>query len=101
MIRRRAWWSAWKLFFATVLGITHRVAARVSKSLRQLFLKRFLKMLESGIDPATVRFEVGNCPYSTTVNVRAKHGERRPINGFRQAMALQRFKNAKPAGELW
>ena len=34
-------------------------------------------------------------------NVRAKHGERRPINGFRQAMALQRFKNAKPAGELW
>ena len=34
-------------------------------------------------------------------DVRAKHGERRPINGFRQAMALQRFKNAKPAGELW
>ena len=48
-----------KIFFATVLGITHRVAARVSKSFCQLFLKRFLKMPESGIDPATVRFEVG------------------------------------------
>ena len=47
-----------KIFFATVLGITHRVEARVSKSLCQLFLKRFLKMPESGIDPATVRFEV-------------------------------------------
>ena len=30
----------------------------------QLFLKRFLKMPESGIDPATVRFEVEQCPYS-------------------------------------
>ena len=26
-------------------------------------MKRFLKMPESGIDPATVRFEVGKCPY--------------------------------------
>ena len=38
MMRRRAWWSALKIFFATVLGITHRVAARVSKSFCQLFL---------------------------------------------------------------
>ena len=59
MFRRRAWWSALKILFATVLGITHRVAARVSKTLRKLFFKRFLKMLESGIDPATSRFEVG------------------------------------------
>ena len=65
LMRRRAWWSALKIFFATVLGITHRGAARVSKSLCQLFyvifnfklLKHFLKMLESGIDPATVLFE--------------------------------------------
>ena len=53
-MRRRAWWSALKIFFATVLGITHRVAARVSKSFCQLFLKRFLKMLESGIDPERI-----------------------------------------------
>ena len=58
LMRRRAWWGDLKIFFATLLGIMHRVAGRVSVSLRQLFLKRFLKMPESGTDPATVRFEV-------------------------------------------
>ena len=58
LIRRRAWWADLKIFFATMLGIMHRVARRVSVSFCQLFLKRFLKMPESGTDPATVRFEV-------------------------------------------
>ena len=40
-----------KIFFATLLGIMHRVAGRVSVSLCQLFLKRFSKMLESGLEP--------------------------------------------------
>ena len=40
-----------KFFFATMFGIMHRVAGRVSVSFRQLFLKRFSKMLESGLEP--------------------------------------------------
>ena len=67
LIHRRAWWSGLEIIFATVLGITHRVAARVSKALCQLSLKRFLKMLESGIDPATVRFEVENARIGTNI----------------------------------
>ena len=43
LIRRRAWWADLKIFFATMLGIMHRVAGRVSVSFCQLFLKRFLK----------------------------------------------------------
>ena len=51
LMRRRAWWSDSKIFFATIFGIMHRVAGRVSESLPQLFLKRFSKMLESGLEP--------------------------------------------------
>ena len=51
LMRRRAWWGDLKIFFATLLGIMHRVAGRVSVSLRQLFLKRFLKIMESGLEP--------------------------------------------------
>ena len=51
LIRRRAWWADLKIFFATMLAIMHRVAGRVSVSLRQLFLKRFLKIMESGLEP--------------------------------------------------
>ena len=50
-IRRRAWWADLKMFFATLFGIMHRVAGRVSVSLCQIFLKRFSKMLESGLEP--------------------------------------------------
>ena len=42
-IRRRAWWADLKMFFATLFGIMHRVAGRVSVSLCQIFLKRFSK----------------------------------------------------------
>ena len=51
LMRRRAWWADLKIFFATWLGIMHRVAGRVSVSFSQLFLKRFSKMLESGLEP--------------------------------------------------
>ena len=50
LMRRRAWWADLKIFFATLLGIMYRVAGRVSVSLRQLFLKRFLKIMESGLE---------------------------------------------------
>ena len=40
-----------KIFFATLLGIMHRVARRVSVSFCQLFLKRFSKNMESGLEP--------------------------------------------------
>ena len=50
-MRRRAWWGDLKIFFATLLGVMHRVAGRVSESLCQLFLKRFSKMIESGLEP--------------------------------------------------
>ena len=51
LMRRRAWWADLKIFFATRLGIMHRAAGRVSVSCCQLFLKRFLKMVESGLEP--------------------------------------------------
>ena len=51
LMRRRAWWADLKFFFATLFGIMHSVAGRVSVSFCQLFLKRFSKMLESGLEP--------------------------------------------------
>ena len=105
-MRRRAWWSALKIFFATVLGITHRVAARVSKSLRQLFLKRFFLMLESGIDPATVRFEVGkkvntvNIVYLFGSSCHSPRNYRAPIQTWEQGTrrALQERRAAEGGG---
>ena len=51
LIRRLAWWGDLKIFFATRRGSMHCVAGRVSESLCQLFLKRFSKMIESGLEP--------------------------------------------------
>ena len=57
LTRRRACCSDFGIFFATVLGIMHRIAGRVSRSLRQLFLKRFSKMSASGIEHMSVQRE--------------------------------------------
>ena len=51
VMRRRACSADLRIVFAALLGIMHCVAERVSVSLRQLFLKRFSKMLESGLEP--------------------------------------------------
>ena len=74
-MRRVAYRAALRIFFGTVVNIGLCIVETVYVVVRQLVLKRNLKMLESGIDPGTSRFEVDpgplialNCPVEHPVD---------------------------------